>query len=337
MPRLSTSDMLAARTRALEALRGHERFLLIGHVRPDGDCLGSQTALARVLQALGKQVHVVNPDPIQPQFDYLAKECDFRAYTGGALPEHDVGVLLDFCELERCGPMSEPLRKAPSSKMIIDHHLFHGDPWWDDAYVDVSASATGLLVRRIARELGVELDRGAALGVFTSIVTDTGWFKYSNTDAETLALAAELVEHGVQPAALFGSIYQRNDPSQPLAIARVLQRLEYFDGNRVAIVDLPEARENEAELSDSDEVLDILRAVRGVEVVLFLRETSDGKCKLSARSKGTRDVNALARRFGGGGHAKASGATLPGPLAAARKSLVEAALALWPPADGPRR
>ena len=326
--------MLAAQTRALAALRENARFLLVGHVRPDGDCLGAQTALARMLQTLGKEVHVVNPDPLQPQFDYLAEQCDFRAYTGGALPDHDVGVLLDFCELERCGPMCEPLRKAPSAKMIIDHHLFHGEPWWDEAYVDAAASATGLLVRRIARQLDVQLDRGIALGIFTSIVTDTGWFKYSNTDAETLALAAELVELGVQPSAMYGSIYQRNDPRQPLAIGRALQRLEYHDGGRVALIDLPEARPDEAELSDSDEVLDILRAVRGVEVVLFLRETSDGKCKLSARSKGTRDVNALARRFGGGGHAKASGATLPGPLATAKQSLIAAALALWPPAAG---
>jgi bifunctional oligoribonuclease and PAP phosphatase NrnA len=316
---------------ALEALRSGSRFLLTGHVRPDGDCIGAQAALCRVLQAMGKEVFILNPDPLQEQFDYLAKDCRYRTYTGGDLPVHDWVVFLDFCELSRCGPLAAPIQAARSKKLIVDHHLFHGEPWWDAAFVDVRASATGLLVRRMARGLGVELDATAARGVFTSIVTDTGWFKYSNTDAETFAVAAELVERGVDPSALYRSIFQRNASAQPLAIARVLQSLEYFDEGRIAVVTLARAKPGEPTLSDSDEVLDLLRSVRSVEVVLFLRELEDGTCKLSARSKGSRDVNALARRFGGGGHAKASGATLQGALASARAQLVEQALALWAP------
>ena len=216
----------AERERALALLRDAERFLLVGHVRPDGDCIGAQAALARVLGALGKQVWIVNPDPVQPQFDYLARECRYHAFNGADLPVHDVACLLDFCELSRTGEMAAPLAAAPSKKLVVDHHLFHGEPWWDAAYVDPSASATGLLVGRIAAELGVELDSVAAQGVFTSIVTDTGWFKYSNTDAETLRVAGELVERGVDPSALYSSIYQRQGRGQPRGVARALHRLE---------------------------------------------------------------------------------------------------------------
>jgi phosphoesterase RecJ-like protein len=302
------------RRAALQLLSKGQRFLLCGHVRPDGDCVGSQAALAGVLQRLGKDVWVVNPDPLQPQLEFLAAETTFGVFKGGTLPSHDVAVLLDFCELERTGAMKDALVSAASKKVVIDHHLFHGQPWWDAAYVDPKASATGLLVYRVARDLGVELDARIARGVYTAIVTDTGWFKYSNTDAETFAAASDLVAHGVEPARLFSAIYQRNPREQPLGVGRALSRLQYAADGRLAVVALPAARDGEADLADGDDVLDLLRAVGRVEVVLFLRELKDGTVKLSARSKTDFDVNRLARGFGGGGHAKASGATLPGPL-----------------------
>ncbi len=302
-------------------------MLLCGHMRPDGDCLGSQAALAAVLEHMGKSVWIVNPDPVQPQLDYLEHDVRFGVYKGGDLPAHDLAVTLDFCELSRTGAMEAPLRAAPSRKVIVDHHLFHGEPWWDAAYVDMRASATGVLVRRIARELGVELDARIARGVFTAIVTDTGWFKYSNTDAETLAIASELVASGVAPAPIYSAIYQRNSRSQPLGVARALARLKYEGEGRIAVVDLPLPGPGEAELPDGDDVLDLVRAVGRVEVVLFLREVERGQVKLSARSKTDFDVHRLARGFGGGGHAKASGATVLGELADVRTRIVGAALA----------
>jgi phosphoesterase RecJ-like protein len=314
----------AAQRRALDLLRRGERFVLSGHERPDGDCLGAQAALARVLAALGKQVWILNPDPAEPRFDYLSREVGFQAWSGGALPRHDVSVLLDFCELSRTGPLERPLREHASKKLVIDHHVPPGEPWWDEAFVDVSAAATGLLVRRIARALGVALDRVAALGVFTSIVTDTGWFKYSNTDAETLEAAAEITRAGVEPNRVYAALHQRQSPAHPRALARALATLEYEAGGRLAVVTLPSGGEMGS--LDSDELLDILRSVEAVEVVLLLRELSGGGVKLSLRSKTDFDVHALARAFGGGGHKKAAGATLPGPIGEARARLVAAAL-----------
>lgn len=334
----STSNSMTLRTlpppskeqlRALDLVRAGVRFVLVGHVRPDGDCLGAQAALARVLAALGKDVWVINSDPLPPTLDYLAEAVRYRVYAGGELPAHDVCVFLDFCELERCGPLAAPVRAGGAKRLVIDHHIHNGERWWDEAFVDVRAAATGLLVWRMAQHLGVDLDLQAAQGVFTSIVTDTGWFKYSNTDAETFAAVSELVALGVNPSALFASIYQRSGSDEPRGIARALERLEYFDNGKLAVVDLPLAQSSAVDLADSDVVLDLLRAVEKVEVVLFLRESRDGSCKLSARSKTSRNVNELARRFNGGGHAKASGATLRMPLAQAKQALVTAALEMW--------
>lgn len=323
-PRATTID--AEQERALALLREGQRFLLVGHVRPDGDCLGGQGALARGLQQLGKQVTILNADAPEPAFDYLTRELPYGVYAGGALPAHDVVALLDFNELSRTGPMAEPLARAPSRKLVIDHHPHSGAAWWDACFVDVSASATGLLVWRILRELGAPIDELVARAVFTSLVTDTGWFRYSNTDAETLALASELVTCGVDPSALHRQLFQRRPPGEPRALAAVLSRLEYHAGGRVAVVDQPLGNSGAPALDDGDPLLDLVRAVGSVEVVLYLRELERGSCKLSARSKTDFDVNRLARRFGGGGHVKAAGATIAGALPDVRARVVAAAV-----------
>lgn len=313
-----------AQVRAVELLRRSQRFVLCGHVRPDGDCIGAQAALASVLKSLGKDVWIINPDPVDGQFEYLARDVRYAAYTGGDLPPHDVACMLDFCELHRTGAMEDALRRAGSKTLVIDHHVGPAQPWWDEAYVDVRASATGVLVYRIARELGVPIDPLLARGVFTSLVTDTGWFKYSNTDAETLRVAGELCERGVKPSEIYAAIYQRRSARHPPYVARLLSSLETFEGDRLAVVHLPLAA-NETDGVDADEVLDILRSVRDVEVVLYLREIEGGKVKLSARSKTTFDVHKLAGLFGGGGHVKASGATIQGSLDDVRARVVAAA------------
>jgi len=322
--------------RALAVLRAERRFLLVGHVRPDGDVIGAQGALARGLQALGKEVRILNADPPPAAFDYLTRELPYAVYEGGPLPAHDVVVLLDFNELSRTGSMAAPLASAGSKKLVVDHHPYEGRPWWDACYVDVRAAATGLLVRRILRALGAPLDRLGAMAVFTSLVTDTGWFRYSNTDAETLSLAGELVSLGVEPATLFGALYQRRPPGEPRALGAVLARLEYFAGGRLAIAHQPLGNGGEAPLDDGDPLLDLVRAVGAVEVVLYLREVEPGVCKLSARSKTEFDVNRLARQFGGGGHVKAAGATIHGTVGEVRERLIHSALAMLERGAGAR-
>jgi len=320
------SPPTAAQDRALELLRSGQRYLLCGHVRPDGDCLGGQAAVAHGLRAMGKEVVILNPDDPGPRYDYLYPGADFRVYDGKGIPEHDVCCLLDINDLSRCGALAEPLRAAPSKKLVIDHHPHEGEPWWDEAYMDVSASATGLLAWRILKQLGVALDQHASEAIFTALVTDTGWFRYSNTDAETMSAATELLAHGVEPAVMFQRLFQRNPATEPQALGALLGRLEYFVDGKLAVVDQPLSHAPERALADGDPVLDILRGVESVEVVLYLRELEPGKCKLSARSKSTFDVNRLARRFGGGGHVKASGATIAGELAHVKNELVQAAV-----------
>lgn len=330
MDRLTDRPLTSAERAALELLKRGDRFLLTGHMRPDGDCIGAQAALSRVLQAAGKQVFIWNPDPPEAQFDYLSSEVDYRAWKAGdTLPAHDVTVLLDCAELSRCGDLAPILEATDSAKLVIDHHVHVGEEWWDAAYVDVSASATGLLVHRIARALGVALDRTAAEGVFTSIVTDTGWFKYSNTDAETLRVAGELLETGMDASIVYQAIYQRKSRKHPQEIGGILSTTAYYADDRLALIHSPSTAS-----VDGDDALDILRAVKSVEVVLFVREQEGGTCKLSARSKSDLyDVSALAREFGGGGHRRAAGATIEGDIATVTQRLITAGEALFTEAE----
>lgn len=310
---------------AVRALAAAERVLLASHVRPDGDGIGAQAALAGVLRGLGKAVAIVNPDPPSRRFDFFTAGLGFTAWNGAGLPEHDLCVLLDISELERCGQLGLALRAHGARKLVVDHHIHRGDRWWDHAFVDVSASATGLLVHRIARALDAPLDRTAATAVFVSLASDTGWFKYSNTDAETMGAAAELVDLGVDPSEVYRALHQREPAGQPAWLAALLARTAYRAGGRLAVVDQPlEAGVGEG--VDSDLALDVLRSVEQVEVVVFLRELPDGSCKASLRSKTEFDVNAVARRLGGGGHRKASGLTLPGPFAESGRRVVQAVL-----------
>ena len=313
----------------LDALRDAKIVLLTGHENPDGDCIGAQAALSRVLESMGKQVIILNPDPPEAVFDYLSDQVTYGTFRGGEVPDHDLCILMDISELGRCGGLAGPLGEHPSTKLVVDHHVHHGEEWWDLAFVDRSASATGLLVHRLAKALDVKLDPLACHGVFTSLVTDTGWFKYSNTDAETLQIAAEMIAGGVEPDRLYALIFQRNDAALPGDIGALLDNFEYAGNGTIAMV-VADPAHGPFE-SNTDVLHDILRSVEQIEIVLFLRQTSDGRIKLSARSKNDWNVNALARRFGGGGHVKASGATLEGPMEVARKALLEAALDQFAP------
>ena len=311
---------------AVEMLASAKTLLLTGHERPDGDCVGSQTALARMLTALGVDCFVINPDAPESRYGEVVTSARFIVDDGGPLPAHDVAVVLDGGDLSRTGTLADRLREAPSKKVVIDHHVHEGEAWWDAAFVDTSASATGVLVRRIGAHLGAPIDGPTATALYTTLVMDTGWFRYSNTDVETMLLAAELVERGVQPAVVYRRLFQSQEGSYVRTLSAALARTAYYADGALAVIDLPLQPDGTPLEVDGDVVLDVLRAVDSVEVALLLRAIEPERCKLSARSKGNFDAQRLAAGFGGGGHVKASGATLERDITGARQALVEAAL-----------
>ena len=316
-----------AQSHAIELLASSRRILLTGHERPDGDCVGSQAGLARALASVGQSAFVLNVDAPAPVYGELLEYADFQVDDGSPLPPHDLVVMLDGGDLTRTGKLYERLAASDAKKLVVDHHLHDGDAWWDAAFVDTTASATGVLVRRLAGHLGAALDAQSARAIFTTLVTDTGWFKYSNTDEETLLLGAEMIGLGVRPAEVYGDLFQRQPMDHPIKLSGALARTTYYADGQLAVLDLPLGRDGRPMDADSDAALDIIRSVEAVAVALVVREVGPTHCKLSARSKGAFNVQQLAAAFGGGGHAKAAGATIDLSLSDARLQLVEAALA----------
>jgi len=318
-------------TKFLDFLRAHERFLLTGHENPDGDCLGAQAALFWLLKALGKQPRILNPDPLGKAHDFLARSTPFDHHRGEVLPAFDVAVLLDCSQLSRVGVLGQRIKEAGRTIAVIDHHIGsdHGDG--TVTYVDPTAAATGVLVRRLFAEAGLSLGKAAAEGVFLSLVSDTGWFRYSNADAEVFAMASELVAAGVDGSAIYDALYRRNHPDCAALLAEALQCNRLLCDGRLALASLDKPFMERAARADfdTDSLLDPLRSLEGVEVVALLKARFDGGVKASLRARRDVDVQAICAQFGGGGHKKAAGATLRMTLeqaAAAIEAAVAAAL-----------
>jgi len=198
--------------------------------------------------------------------------------------------------------------------LVLDHHPLSDDsPVWNAKVHDQTAAASGLLAVEFADYLGVPLPKESLEAAFVALMTDTGWLKYSNADARAFSMAARLVEEGVNVDACYQKVYQQVEQGRPLGIATALKNVEYLEGGKIAFTSVTDADLSaaHAELQDTDEIMDILRAVHSVEVVALLTERK-GEPKLSLRSKSWVDVNQLARGLGGGGHARAAGATLAG-------------------------
>lgn len=307
-----------------ELLRAQQRFLLTGHENPDGDCLGAETALYHLLKALGKQVVICNPDPIGKAHDFLLQHTPFGHVRGDQpLPPFDVAVLLDCSQLSRVGQLGERLRASGKTIAVIDHHIGSDAGDGTVCYVDPKAAATGALVRRLFRLFDVPLNAAAAEGIFLSLVADTGWFRYSNADAEVFAMASELIAAGVDGSAVYDRLYRRNHPDCAALLADSLHRHRLRCGGRLAMVTLDKQLMERASRADfdTDAVLDPLRSLEGVEVVALIKERFDGGVKVSLRARADVDVQRVAAAFGGGGHRKAAGASIRMPTAEAELAI----------------
>jgi len=293
----------------VEALRAARKVVLVTHVNPDGDGLGSQSALALGLEALGKQVAVANTDATPESYGFLGLE--ERRRPGF---DADLSVALDCPVLERLGPAGRAAFEAAPVKAVVDHHV-PKEPFGDAVWVEPQAAATGEMMEALLDALGVQLTAPMATALYAAVVNDTGCFRHSNTDRHVFALATRLLAAGADSK----DVNRRLLDERPLRMVRlqahVLDRLRVLAGGRAALVSVSAAdlAAFQAGWEDTDGLAESLRSIQGVEVSAMLREEPAG-AKLSLRSKYAFDVNAFAGQWGGGGHAKAAGATLKMPF-----------------------
>lgn len=290
----------------LQALKGAQAVALVTHVNPDGDGLGSEAALALALQALGKKVVIANTDATPAQYGFLGLE----ALRGDA-SACDLAVALDCPVLERLGEKGRAVFEAAPAKAVIDHHVAK-TPFGDAIWVSPPCCATGEMIEALLPALGVELDAPMATAIYAAVVNDTGCFRHSNTDAFVFALATRLLAAGADSK----DVNRRLLDEKPLAMVRlqahVLDGVKVLAGGKAALVAVAAAdlKAYGAGWEDTDGLAESLRSIAGVEVSAMLREEGPQLAKLSLRSKYAFDVNVFAGTWGGGGHAKAAGATL---------------------------
>jgi bifunctional oligoribonuclease and PAP phosphatase NrnA len=306
------------------AFREHQRFVILSHVRPDGDALGSQLALALSLRQLGKDIRVWNEDGMLEKYSFLARAQLLTKPPSGA-EDVDVAVALDTAIQNRLGTAFQAVRTA-KIWINIDHHP--SNPGYGDlVYVDPTAPATGQIIFELIKSERLPFDRAIAENLYVAISTDTGSFQYPNTTARTFEIAAELVRAGVDVGRINQQVFE-NYPRRRVELLRELLRTMRFEGGgRVASFSL--SLKTAAELGvlpeDNEGLIDHLRAIRGVIVAVFFEELPDGKVRVSMRSKSEKtDVCAICQKFGGGGHTLAAGARVRGSLAEVEQKILEA-------------
>lgn len=318
----------AAVKRIAEALNGVHTVAVTTHINADGDAAGSVAAMARLLPQMGPKAIIVNPTPWPPLFAFLKGGLDDRTGSGAeALRNAGALISLDVSDVKRLGSLAGAARALPGPRIVIDHHVPTEEPAGDIVLADTAACATGELLYDLAITLGLTIDLPIAEALYTAILTDTGGFRYSNTTPRAHAIAAQLIACGVDPEHTYRRIYASLSPGRLQLLRDALDTLGVDSKFGLAWVSVNnEAMDRYGVGSDDlDGIVEHPRSVAGTRVALFFRDLGYGKVKVSFRSTGDVDVNALARQFGGGGHEKASGALVTGNLDEVRERVVKAA------------
>lgn len=311
-------------------MRELDDFVVCGHVSPDGDCLGSQLALAAALRRLGKRVTCVlaKDEPVEVNLLRVLDGAQDLVFAGAYKGAPGAFVGVDVPTRERIGEAACALLHQAPFSFTIDHHAVD-TTMCDMVYVDPDAASTTMLIWELAGYLGVERTGAVANCCYTGLVTDTGRFQYQNTDERCMSLAAEMVAAGADPASVSREVFQNRTYASMRLEATAIMRAEFSEDGATALGYL--TREDfarfGAQKSDAEPVIDALRRIEGVRVACMLREQED--CiRGSLRAKNDTDVSAIARTFGGGGHVAAAGftlhCTLDEAVAQVRAALAEA-------------
>ncbi|MCL2119269.1 MAG: bifunctional oligoribonuclease/PAP phosphatase NrnA [Planctomycetaceae bacterium] len=295
-----------------------QRFLLTVHIRPDGDCIGSELAMAAMLRQLGKEVRLLNADRVPPDLRFLSGADDIEyldTFTGSPdnqawLGSVDVIMVLDTISWAQLGPMKPVLQGHKGVIVAIDHHAI-GDDIGAVVFSDTHAEATGRLVFEAVQHLGVELTPDMATALFTAIATDTGWFRFSSVTDQTFAVAAELVRAGAKPHVIYNHLYEQMSAGKIRLIGRTLAKVELHLDGKLAFTSilLDDFAQSGAIPGDSEDIVNKTLAIGGTQMAIIIVEQQTGGFKISFRSRCGVDCSKVAARFGGGGHRQAAGAS----------------------------
>jgi phosphoesterase RecJ-like protein len=317
------SDILIGRIR--DEILARERFLLTSHARPDGDSIGSQLAMAFALEALGKQVRIINADP--PPDHYYEFPGVNRIEFASEVP---ADAQADAVIVMECGDLSRTGVRGFEGRFIIniDHHvgnrMYGAINWFDE-----SAAACGEMVYDVIQALEVPLNLEIGTHIYLAILTDTGSFHHSNITPRTFEICRRTTEAGVNPAAMARRVFDSNSFGKLKLIGALLDRMELLDQGRLAVLYLDDAMLDACGCThnDTEGLINLPLTAREIQAVVFFKAGPDGTVRVSLRSKYDVDVRLVANQFGGGGHKNAAGFTVAGPLVQVRPAILDRVVA----------
>lgn len=292
------------------------------HIDPDGDAIGSLLGLGLTFKNQGRKVQLVSPDGIPLNLRFLpgANETATNFNTSS---DRIAAIVLDCGDLDRLGPIAQEVGVLDCI-INIDHHptntLFGTINW-----VDPKASATAEMVFYLLQDLSIPVSKNAATCLYAGIHTDTGGFRYQNTTAQVHQVAQQLIQAGVKPWEVVDRIYDTKSLSQIRLLQEALARLQVTSDGRIAWISLPQQVLKSCNEDDTSGLINYPRMIAGTELAILLKEDDNGQVRIGLRSRELIDVGLLAHGLGGGGHPRAAGCVLPGPLASAEKKVLAVA------------
>ncbi|EKJ98745.1 phosphoesterase RecJ domain protein [Rhodopirellula baltica SH28] len=302
----------------VDQIQHYQSFVLVSHIRPDCDALGSELGMAEVLRAVGKDVRIINAHRTPPALSFLDPAGNIEV-LGDSVEAEDVKadciMILDTSAWAQLGDMGDVIRASRADKMVLDHHVGE-DELGARMYKDYQSEATGHLVVQAADALNVPLTRTMATPLFAAIATDTGWFRFPSVTSDTYRTIARLIDAGVVPSEVYGDLYERDTIGRLKLRGLILSRTTTeMDGALVyTSVNKEDFELCGAQPNDTEDAINLTLAIRGTQAgVIFVGQVRGG-FKLSFRSRCSLDCNEVARQFGGGGHKAAAGAFLEGTL-----------------------
>ena len=293
----------------LHFLNESDNFLIVSHISPDADALGSSIALSMMLRAKGKRTILFNKDDISSQYLFIPGTNGFLSMKNyGDIADKPRNLILVDCnDMKRAGLQGMDSLTSDVEKIaIIDHHetdKSFGDIRW----IIPESPATGMMIYYIIKELGIKITEDMASSLYAAISFDTGNFRYENTTTEVFTAASELVASGAKPHLIYSSLFEKWTANRFKLMLKVMSSLDLEEGIAIGAVTRKMFEDTHTTEDDVESFVSIPRILKGVQISVIIRETSDNYCRVSLRSKSGLDVAEIARAFGGGGHKNAAG------------------------------
>lgn len=302
------------------------RFLITTHLQADPDALGSEIALAEALRSIGKQTLILNPSPLSHNYTFIDTKHEITAYQKDQpfpSDQIDAVFILDISRWERLGALADVIRDCGKPKNCIDHHPYTGGHA-NYHLVNVQACASAEIVYDLIRYLNIPITRAIAEPLYTAILSDTGSFSFSNTNARAHQIAVELMNYDVPCRSIFEKLYQNHSPERLKFMGKVLSTLQLDCEQKLAWISIPNKllEENGIHPDDVEGFVDMARNCKNVLLSMVFLEVEPNDVKISLRAKGNFNASQLAAKFGGGGHNHASGIRLAGLLPEIEKAVL---------------